>query len=305
MAGARRRMITMHRWIAPACMIWCAMFASVAASASTVPETAAQASAKRELLADVRSQALSAGASAVNADAIVSALQRLSLVEIRDLGDARNADRLQRLVPGAVTNSATPATQVVGGAREAGSATQRQMQDLQAGLGGFVDTRGQAASCYACPKGGFAGSRSGFSPHDDQAGRTIVARNGDRITRYSDGSARIERPDGTTEYLNSESRLVDARGKEILPNPDAERPSGVVTRDDVKGIEARIGANVTPTGETGNRGTGGGMAATRADATGTRGLFTENRTAGTLTTAQTQEILRVAVEKLGPRIGHQ
>jgi hypothetical protein len=262
-----------------------------------------QSIAKPAYLAELRAQVISAGASTANADAIVAALQRLDMSRVLDLAEARNADQLARLVPGAVEATRAPATQpggaVQGVSGAGGSATEQAIGGLQSNLGGINDPRDRAASCYACPRGGHAGSFTGANLNDDQITRVINARNGDVITRYSDGSARIDRPNGNTEYLNSDSRLVGPDGRPLVANPDVERPSGVLTDADLEALAARLGANRTPTGETRSTTPTGGLAPTRTE---TQGLFTESRTSGRITVAQLQQIMRVAAEKLGPKL---
>jgi hypothetical protein len=127
----------------------------------------------------------------------------------------------------------------------------------------------------------------------------INSRNGDVITRYSDGSARIDRPNGKSEYIDSNARLVVPNGRPLVANPDVERPSGVLTDADLEALAARLGSNTTPTGETRSATPTGGLAPKRTE---TQGLYTENRTSGQITVAQLQEIMRVAAEKLGPKL---
>jgi len=252
-------------------------------------------------LSEVRAQLLRAGVTNVNADAIIASLGRLDMTQIVELADGAKAGQLERMLPGTAIN-APPPSNAVDAARGAGGSTgpasQQALQGAKDSRGGFVDSRGQTSSCHACPKGGFMGSGSGQTPYDGDA-KTFTTQAGVTISIYGDGSVKIQGANGTVEYLDSKGTLVNASNRPVTPNPDAERPLGAVTLADIKGLEARFGSKVTPTGE--SRSTGGGDMITSR--TGQLGQFTEDRQNGRASIAQLQEIMRVAAEKLGPKLG--
>lgn len=272
------------------------------------PVVVASQISKPAYIIEVRRQLLAAGSSSVNTEAILSRINGMNMSEIIQLADVANASQLERLMPGVVSSAANAARNPIDAARAAGSnsgnnATAGAVRGQTSMSGGFVDKSGyasvDASSCIACKA---TTSPSGQTAHDTDPS-TTTAGNGDKMETFSDGSVRFSDPKTGTakEHYNAGGRFVPDpyRPKNsTTPNPERQTHSGIITRGDIKGIAARRGSNITPTGEE-STGTGGGIVATR---TSTLGLFTESQSEQRISIAQLQEIMRLSVEKLGPKL---
>lgn len=254
---------------------------------------------KTAYLAEVRKQINAAGVSSINTSEIISALNRLSMSELVELSEVGKASQLERLIPGVSGAAANAPRDSIQVAKQAGSGTSNNamagmLQSQKDMRGGFADSRGQAAAgetCNACKE-----TKTGNGTKDPEKD-DIPTATGGKIEHYIDGSKRIVDKNGkATDHFDSEGNFIDLKK---IANPDAEQHSGVITAADIKGIAAKRGSNVTPTGEESSHSGSGGIAPTR---TSQLGLFTENRTAARISTAQLQEIMRLAAEKLGPKL---
>lgn len=285
-----------------------------AARAETKKPAAAATDAKHAaLLAEVRKNMTQSGKySASQIDGVIAELRNKSMDQIKALADfsGKNATGAERLVgPGVGQDARDRAGQIVGSSGGSSSASgngaQRGVQDQLNTRGGINDTRGQdATGCTACPgpvKEGQPAKQAG-----QENGGPINAGNGDVIQRWNDGSASIKRPNGTTEYLNSQNQLVDRNGNAVTPNPEDNTPggSGRLTAADVRRIGALLGGKSEPDPSSSKGGTGGGVDSTKTNRTGTVGLYTESGTVTYTSKADIKEIIRISVEKLqGPSAG--
>lgn len=281
--------------------------------AETRKPTIATANATQPaLLAEIRKNLVQSGKySAIEIDSVIAELRNKSVEEIKAIADfsGKAASGAERLVgPGVGQDARDRAGQLIGSSGTAssssGNGAQRGVQSELAG-GGINDTRGQdATGCTACPgpvKEGQPAKQAG-----QENGGPINAGNGDVIQRWNDGSASIKRPNGTTEYLNSQNQLVDRNGNAVTPNPEDNTPggSGRLTAADVRRIGALLGSKSEPDPNSSKGGTGGGVNDTKANRTGTLGLYTEGATGTYTSKTEIKEIIRISVEKLqGPQVG--
>lgn len=283
------------------------------------PAVAASATNHAALLVEVRKNLAQSGKySASDIEGIIAELRNKSMEEIQAMVDfagskATGAERL--LGPGTAQDARDRAGELTGRSGGGGggeSASQRSIN--QALTPGLNDTRGQnkaEASCNACestppPPGKH---RNGAEMVDSEpppapaGSRLVEAANGDNIYIFSDKSVGIVRPDGTTEYLNSRQRLVDKGGDKKEPTPDGVKSSGF-TAADVRRVAALLGSKSEPDPNSDNGGTGGGVNDSKANRTGTLGLYTESGTTTYVSRADVKEVIRISVEKLqGPQVG--
>ena len=305
----------------PLAMLLSSLLIVQVAHADTKKPTIAATDAKQQaaLLVEIRKNLSQSGKfSPAVIDGVIAELRNKSMEEIKAMVDfaGSKATGAERLVgPGAGQDARDRAGEIVGrsGSSSAttGNGTQRGVQGQLTG-GGINDTRGQdgiwgigQAGCSACP-GDVITEDQPSKQVDQKNGGPINAGNGDVIQRWNDGSASIQRPNGTTEYINSAGRLVDGNGANVTPNPEDNTPggSGRLTAADVRRIGALLGSKSEPDPNSGKGGAGGGVNATKANPTGTVGLYTEAGTATYVSRADVQEVIRISVEKLqGPQVG--
>ena len=278
------------------------------------PAVAASTASHAALLVEVRKNLTQSGKySAKEIDGVIAELRNKSMEEIKAIVDfaGSKATGAERLVgPGAGQDARDRAGQLLGSSGSAsstsGNGAQRGVQSQLTG-GGIRDTSGYAANgmddCQACP-GTNTGGGAAANP-DSQVGSDIKAANGDTIKRYQDGSASIERG-GRTEYLNKHHQLVDQNGTKVTPNPEDNTPggSGRLTTADVRRIGALLGSKSEPDPNGDGGGNGGGVNDSKANRTGTLGLYTESGTTTYVSRADVKEVIRISVEKLqGPQVG--
>ena len=278
------------------------------------PVVATSTASHAALLVEVRKNLTQSGKySAKEIDGVIAELRNKNMEEIKAIVDfaGSKATGAERLVgPGAGQDARDRAGQLLGSSGPSSSTTgngaQRGVQSQLTG-GGIRDTSGYAANgmddCQACP-GTNTGGGAAANP-DSQVGSDIKAANGDTIKRYQDGSASIERG-GRTEYLNKHHQLVDQNGTKVTPNPEDNTPggSGRLTTADVRRIGALLGSKSEPDPNGDGGGNGGGVNDSKANRTGTLGLYTESGTTTYVSRADVKEVIRISVEKLqGPQVG--
>lgn len=304
----------------PLAMLLSSLVIVQAAHADTKKPTVAASDVKQAaLLAEIRKNLVQSGKyKAAEIDAVIGELRNKSVEEIKAMADfaGSKATGAERLVgPGAGQDARDRAGEIVGSSGSSssttGNGTQRGVQSQLTG-GGINDTRGQdgiwgigQAGCTACP-GDVITEDQPPKQAGQENGGPINAGNGDVIQRWNDGSASIKRPNGTTEYINSAGRLVDGNGANVTPNPEDNTPggSGRLTAADVRRIGALLGSKSEPDPNSSKGGTGGGVNDTKANRTGTLGLYTEGGTVAYTSKAEIKEIIRISVEKLqGPQVG--
>ena len=281
------------------------------ASAATPAAAAKSTAASPALLAEIQRLLTQSGMDNAQIGSLMASLRSMSMDQVRGLADARNVSQLERLMPGASSAQAKagrdPSQASFGTAGTGGSASQNTFTNMQnRGPGDMVGSRtSQQSSCNACPDGGGTSGGNAGNVHDDTSGdrAPFTDSNGNTITIYRDGSAKITGRDGKSEYLNSENRIVNSRGGAVTPNPESNASSGRVTAQQMKELMIRQGRLSKPTGEN-NGGTGGPISTTKSDPTGTVGLFTDTRgKTASVSVDAVREIIRIAVEKTGGPIG--
>ncbi|MEP6906450.1 MAG: hypothetical protein ABI858_00490 [Pseudoxanthomonas sp.] len=308
----------------PLAMLLSSLLIVQAANADTKKPTISATDTKHQaaLLVEIRKNLSQSGKfSPAVIDGVIAELRNKSMEEIKAIADfaGSNATGAERLIgPGVSQDARDRAGQLVGSSGSSssinGSGAQRGVQSQLTG-GGINDTRGQESvskeTCVACP----GSSGRGMTASQATEEPTVETKpNGDVVTSYSDNSKSIVRG-GKTEYVNSHGRVVDQNGRsgflswllggKKTPLPDDNNPSsGRLTFADQKRL-GLIGSLVSePDPNSTKGGTGGGVNESKANRTGTVGLYTESGTATYTSKADVQEIIRISVEKLqGPQVG--
>jgi hypothetical protein len=264
-----------------------------------------------KVLSEIEIRAHQIGLSKEQLQSLMASLNDKNLSQLRDLADARNASQLERLIPGisAVNNLVVSDPSRSSGGSSKGSAVEQGIgRQLTEGPGqrdpGRTGQLSVGSGCIACPNTLTMGGNSGQPAK--QAGeepKTIQTAIGGTIKIYSDSSVSIQNADGSTEYLNSEGRIVDKNGSPITPNPQRDAQSNRVTAQNLREIEARRGSKGTPNPNRDGVGAGGAVDPGRVNTVGSRATFTEDGVATRASVADLQEIMRIAIEKLGGPIG--
>lgn len=280
----------------------------------TTTETQQRAALRAELQRLLTARGLGKG----GVDRVLANLDQLDMAALRDLAGfaGERATGADRLLVGGAAGARDRAGEFTGrtGTGSNGNPASQNATD-RAMTPGVRDTRGQTSSCAACPgapketpvQGTKQRNGADMLKPEQSAStggpRTINAANGDTITLHKDGSAKIQRPNGTNEYLDSDHRLVDSAGQAKEPMPDDAGSSGAFTAADVRRIGAMLGKYSQPAGTDEGGGTGGPVDQGKTNPTGSRGLYTDAQLgAGYVSRADLEEIVRVAIEKLqGPQ----
>jgi hypothetical protein len=271
------------------------------------------------VLQDLR-QRLAGRMSGAQLDALLSRLASMEAREVSELARGP-VSRLERLIPGA---NASPAA--------AGSGSRATLTGQ--GVQGASGTRGpasQAGTVGQAPfKGGFTGGRQGqFSDCGQACGSGTQDRNsrdetqdtenlakepidtnkGDSgsgfvIRLYQDGSFTItDKRNGQREVWGKDGHPATSSPKwtsNKTPVPDGEggSRSGAVTRDEWRTLLGMIGAR----GGRLEKESGTAAGGIKAPTTTTAGTPVDHDRAVTVDLVQVQEIIRLSVEKLGPKL---
>lgn len=271
-----------------------------------------------EFLAEVRALAKSrTKLSQGQIDALTSNLSSMNFDQVGALVTG-NTSALQGLVVrtgasagGAAAGATQGAVTRVGVAPGAGgSATERMLGDARDLRGGFTDggtgqvsEEAEVATCLACSSNdGVVGSQSNTDPASDEDVKVVPLSAGGKAYVYSDGSFTIKDASGKQEVYNSINlpRTDSVRwtaNKTPVPDGEGGRRSGLISADEWRTLLGTIGSRGAPEADPAT-GAGGVVPDTRT----TAGTPIEPDTAYVVDTVQLREVLRIAVEKLGPRL---
>jgi hypothetical protein len=299
-----------------ACCALCVPQAALAADTAKPSQALTGASrVTPAFLAEVRAQAASRlKLSPSQIDALTSKLRSMNFNQVGALVTG-NASALQGLVTGMQGSTVDAAT--AGATRGAvsqagvepgasGNATERMLGDARTLRGGFSDGgAGQVSakgSCDACAANFTAGSQNNTDPSGDENKRDVPLSAGGTAYVYPDGSFVIKDASGKQEVYDSNyrERTNDPRwtaNKTPVPDGEGGRRSGLISAAEWRTLLGKIGSKGAP-----QTGTATGAGGTKPGSRTTAGTPIELSTARVVDTAQLKEVLRVAVEKLGPKL---
>ena len=307
----------------PLAMLLSSLVIVQAAHADTKKPEIAATDAKQQaaLLLEIRNNLTQKGKySATEIDGVIAELRNKSVEEIKAIADfaGSRATGAERLVgPGTGQDARDRAGELtgrIGDSSASETATQRGVNDaLHPGLN---DTQGQdsigAKNCNACEPTPFLGDKQrtgskmvngdGAPPAPAGSVKDIPTKGGGHIYVFKDKSVRIVGSVGSTEYINKNGVLVDRDGGKKEPTPDGVKSNGF-TAADVRRVTAMLGSKSEPDPNSDNGGTGGGVNDTKANRTGTLGLYTDSATGTYTSKTEIKEVIRLSVEKLqGPPV---
>ena len=294
-----------------ALIISCIANASMAADLSkstsqTKISSSSSLKVNQAFLNDVKAQAKIKGKlSDSQISALLSNLSSMNYTQIDGLvkGPASHLSNLIGSSQGsAVSSSANSASQQavsqqgVNASAGSNNAMASSINTQMTSKGGIVSNKGAQVS--AC-EGQACEVSAGGNANDTEA-KTGKGKNGEETYQYPDGSVRIHYPNGSDEVVDKKGDTYtknagDGFYRKSTPNPEGHSSSGVITLNDVKGVEARKGSKGGPID--GNTSTGaGGTTTSRTTAAGTP---IEIQTQTVVDLVQVREVIRIAAEKFG------
>ncbi|MBW2941735.1 hypothetical protein [Zhongshania aquimaris] len=251
--------------------------------------------------------------SSAQVEALLSNLASMNYTQVAALTSG-SASQLERLIPGVSGTASSVGQSPLSSARQASTsgnnATQKGVQQQKDMRGGFNTGSGFSSDDEDPTKGLSKLSVGGTTVADEKAKKsakgfpTTNPDTGITVDKREDGSFSIS--NGTQkEYYDSnykrakDPRDLDKKNQKSEPVPDGNAgDSGFVSPEEWRTILAMLGSRGSPDKVASNPGAGG----MKVPTTTTAGTPTDYTASRTVDMVQLQEIIRVSVEKLGPKL---
>jgi hypothetical protein len=250
--------------------------------------------------------------SSAQVETLLSNLASMNYTQVAALTSG-SASQLERLIPGASGTASSAGQSPLSSARQASTsgnnATQKgvqQQKDMRGGFGG--GTKGHLSS-FGDVCGAGAGDKGSGESQVPKEKKDIDTNKKDEnsgfiIRIYDDGSFSItEKSTGKREVWGADGTAATGspkwtQNKTPVPDREGGSRSGAVSPEEWRTILGMLGSRGSPDKVASNPGAGG----MKAPTTTTAGTPTDYTTSRAVDLVQLQEIIRVSVEKLGPKL---
>ncbi|MDF1693523.1 MAG: hypothetical protein P1U47_14175 [Zhongshania sp.] len=250
--------------------------------------------------------------SSTQVEALLSNLASMNYTQVAALTSG-SASELERLIPGAagaaVSAGQTPIDAARQGSTSGNNATQKGIQQQKDMRGGFAGSpKGQLSECGDACGAGSGDKGKGESQVPKEKEDIDTNKNNENsgfvIRIYDDGSFTItEKSTGKREVWGKDRNAVTGspkwtQNKTPVPDGDGGSRSGAVSPAEWRTLLGMLGSRGRPD-KTASNPSAGGM---KAPTTTTAGTPTDYSASGAIDLVQLQEVIRVSVEKLGPKL---